>query len=334
MMSLDNIWYDIMSSLPKESLLNLHGIGITRACLLHGAGIKTVNDVSQMHDLEMISRRSGFSLDFLRKLQLHAKAILEESVYQIRPFVVPKGRLIFFDIETDLACERIWLIGLLDGNRFHQMYSHNWKNERRVLKDFLGLLEKRRGGVLVTYSGNSFDLGVTIRALSRLGINGDILGSYRHIDLCHVLRHGFVFPEKSCGLKSLAAYLKYQFRHPDLDGFLVACAYEQHLRDRKALDRRFFEYNEDDVRALPYLLDMITKGRLKVKKRLLNTTPIDAERQISPDIGNEEEIFKELRREGRTLQQIADQFGRSIYYVYSRLDPKYRPMKLRAAEIC
>ena len=117
--------------------------------------------------------------------------------------------------------------------------------------------------------------------------------------------------------------LNYPFRHPDLDGLLVALAYGQHLRDRKPLGRQFFEYNEDDVRVLPFIFDSTT--RLKVKRISLDTRLERVNRTISSDIEEEVAVFEKLREKGHTLQQIADQFGRSIYYVYSRLKPKYRP---------
>lgn len=39
-----------------------------------------------------------------------------------------------------------------------------------------------------------------------------------------------------------------------------------------------------------------------------------------------------LRDEGRTLQEIASHFGRSIYWVNSRLNPSYEPKRLRRAQ--
>jgi hypothetical protein len=39
-----------------------------------------------------------------------------------------------------------------------------------------------------------------------------------------------------------------------------------------------------------------------------------------------------LREEGQTLQQIAHRFGKSIYWVNSRLNPSYQPKRLRRAQ--
>jgi len=318
-------WHDTTEGSWKDSLAHLHGIGPVRESRLCEAGITTIREMYRSRDLHKVARKSGFSLTFLRKLQFQARAVLEEQVYQIRPLIMPKGRLIFFDIETDIACEKIWLIGVLDGDRFVQFYADNWKGEKKVLEDFLRYLNNRRGSVLVTYSANDFDVNVTLRALSRLEMDPRVFSFFRHVNLCLALRKGLIFPIQSFALKRLGTYLNYPFRHPDLDGLLVALAYDQHLHDKKPLGRRFFEYNEDDVRVLPFIFDTIVKGKVKVKKRILDTRLMRVERAISGDIKEEVKVFRDLRRKGYTLQEIADRFGRSIYYVYSRLTPRYRP---------
>jgi Icc-related predicted phosphoesterase/uncharacterized protein YprB with RNaseH-like and TPR domain len=316
-------WHDTTEGYCKDSLFHLHGIGPARESRLSEVGITTIREMSKTHDLNRTAVESGFSLNFLRKLQLQARAVLENQVYQLKPFIVPKERLIFFDIETDLACRKIWLIGVLDGDTFVRFYADNWKKEKTILRGFLDFLKERVGSTLVTYSANNFDLNVTLRALSRLRIDTAVLGAFQHLNLCQALRNSFIFPNQSFALKHFGTFLNYPFRHPDLDGLLVALAYGQHLRDRKPLGRQFFEYNEDDVRVLPFIFDSTT--RLKVKRITLDTRLERVNRTISADIEEEVAVFEKLREKGHTLQQIADQFGRSIYYVYSRLKPKYRP---------
>jgi hypothetical protein len=47
---------------------------------------------------------------------------------------------------------------------------------------------------------------------------------------------------------------------------------------------------------------------------------------------DEQAEIARLRNEGRTLQEIASHFGRSIYWVNSRLNPSYEPKRLRRAQ--
>jgi uncharacterized protein YprB with RNaseH-like and TPR domain len=57
--------------------------------------------------------------------------------------------------------------------------------------------------------------------------------------------------------------LGFRCRHPGLDGLGVALLYERnYIRSKnavrqKALKRKLLEYNEDDVRSLPFILNAI-----------------------------------------------------------------------------
>lgn len=50
---------------------------------------------------------------------------------------------------------------------------------------------------------------------------------------------------------------------------------------------------------------------------------------MSRSIDNEKAEVARLRGEGLTLQEIAHRLGKSIYWVNSRLDPKYEPKRIR-----
>ena len=47
---------------------------------------------------------------------------------------------------------------------------------------------------------------------------------------------------------------------------------------------------------------------------------------------DEQEEIARLRDEGRTLSEIAHRLGRSIYWVNSRLNPRYQPKRLRRTQ--
>ena len=50
---------------------------------------------------------------------------------------------------------------------------------------------------------------------------------------------------------------------------------------------------------------------------------------MSCAVDNQKAEVARLRKEGLTLQQIAERLGRSIYWVNSRLDAKYEPKRIR-----
>ena len=320
--------HDTFETLKGISLMHLHSIGVAREAMFQELGIRTIKDLAEVRDLSKIVGKSGFSERFLKKLQLRAKSVLENKAYQIAPPDLPKGGLIFFDIETDITCERVWLIGALREGRFTRFYADNWKQEKKILKTFLDFLEESPNSILVSFSGTDFDKNVIQRALNRLGLDSDIFSSCPHIDLCQALRRSYIFPNQSFALKDLGTYLKYPFKHPDLNGLFVALEYQQHVEEKKTLNPKVFEYNEDDVKALPFIIEKVTKGKFKVEREFLRKEHIlKADRVVSEGMKNEIEIIKKLRFEGYTLQQLADKFNRSVYYIYSRLKPKYRPWK-------
>jgi hypothetical protein len=111
----------------------------------------------------------------------------------------------------------------------------------------------------------NFDYRVVFHALKRHGIDTDALSSHRHIDLCVAFSRCFIFPNQSFALKELGTFLKYPFSYPDMDGLQVALSYHKHAEDKQPLDPKTFKYNEDDVKSLPFLIQRVTKGKLKIQ---------------------------------------------------------------------
>jgi predicted RecB family nuclease len=190
--------------------------------------------------------------------------MVENKIFQVSPFIFPEDRLIFIDIETDLACQRVWLIGLLIDSKFIQLYADSWDEEKKILSDFLAILKKHPGYTLVSYSGTNFDYRVPLYALMRVGLKTDLLESHQHFDLSHMVRNCFVFPNQSFALKELGAYLKYPFMFPDLNGMFVAFKYMKHVEDGEPLDEKVIKYNEDDVRVLPFIISTLKSNKLPI----------------------------------------------------------------------
>mgnify|MGYP001095880249 CR=1 FL=1 len=263
-------WRDTLERLEQSSLMHLHSVGAVRESMLREVGIKTIPDLAKVKKISEIASKSNFSERFLLKLQLRAKSVVGKKTYQIAPFELPEQNLIFFDIETDIACERVWLIGLSRDGEFTQLYANNWRQERKILKQFLNFLKENPNSVLVSFSGTDFDKNVILRALDRLGLDSSFFSSYQHIDLCQELRRSFIFPNQSFALKDLGTYIKYPFKHPDLDGFFVALEYHQHVEEKKSLNPKVLEYNEDDVRAIPFMIEQVTKNHHQIEKQFFS----------------------------------------------------------------
>jgi len=257
-------WHDTRELVGEHSTQSIWGVGPVYSKKLSNSGVTTVQELSSYPDLENLSMVSGISSSLLAMFQLRAKSKLENSIFQIYPFEAPDGNLIFIDIETDIASERVWLIGLLVDDQFIQLYADNWGEEKNILTKFLRILKDHPDHNLVSYSCINFDYNVLLNALNRHGLDASVLESHEHMDLGIKLRSCFVFPNQSYALKNLGAFMNYPFKHPEIDGFLVALQYMSHVEDKKPLDKTLLEYNEDDVRAIPYLISEIkSKGAKK-----------------------------------------------------------------------
>lgn len=248
-------WHDTTEVFDMDSPRRIHGIGPFYCDALKGCGINTIGQLAEARDVLDLSLSSGISKRLLRKFRLKAQSVINNETYHIAPFELPTDKLIFFDIETDTDCERVWLIGMLIGGEFRQLYADAWDQERRILDEFIKMLKQHHGRTLVSYSGTNFDHRVPLNALKRHGLDADFFESFPHIDLSTLLNRCFIFPNQRFALKDLGAYLEYPFRYPDMDGLVVALSYQAYVEDGRPLEQRIFEYNEDDVRAIPHLIE-------------------------------------------------------------------------------
>ena len=266
-------WHDTSEVFGRESLMQIHGIGPVRAEQLMKCGVEAVSQFAEFEDLTQLAYDSKISEGYLRLLQLKAKSILNEEIYQIRPFDFECSGAIYFDIETDIACKRVWLIGVQMNGRFAQFYANNWEQEEDILKEFSEFLSSNPDRMLISFSGTNFDYRITLDAMQRHGMNTDSLLSRSHTDLSLLLQRCFIFPNQSFALKDLGSFFGYPFKYPDLNGFAVALRYHKHIEDGEPIDPKLLEYNEDDVKTIPFLISEVRSCRRKhLPERLKSTS--------------------------------------------------------------
>jgi len=241
--------------IPIDSPRRLRYVGPTRCEKLAKCGITSISQIADIENIGIASKQLGISKKQLLKLRAKAKSLLFSEIFQIQPFVPLEKKAIFFDIETDTFRNRVWLIGFLIDDDFKQLFADNWEQEKEILARFIEVLKEHPHNMLVSYSTKNFDF-VTIRqALERNELDVDFFKKYPHVDLGTYLSRSFIFPNQSFALKELGAFLGYNFTHADLDGLQVALKYMAHADNGEELDPRILEYNEDDVRVIPYLLE-------------------------------------------------------------------------------
>jgi len=301
-------WYSTKDLIGFDSLRRIHGVGPSRFSKLLKSGIKNIENLAELDNISKVSYTSGFSEQHLHKLQLQAKSVLSSKTYQIAPFNFSQENVIYFDIETDINRKRVWLIGILIDNRFTQLFAENWGQENRILYEFIEILKQHPDRILVSYSCINFDYDVSLAALERHNLDIAFFQSYPHQDLGTLLRRCFIFPNQSFALKELGTYLEYPFKYPDMGGFYVALNYMNHVEQESPLDPKIFEYNEDDVRVIPYLIDQadslsrvvekhfeLTDSQSKIVGRsMLKVTPEYNLAALYPEIANEWDASKNV----------------------------------------
>jgi predicted RecB family nuclease len=257
-------WHDTRELLDQHSVDRIWGVGNCYSRQLANSGITTIKELASHRSIEALSCSCEIPLKVLWKFQLRARSILEGKILQVSPFAFPEDKIIFIDIETDLACNRVWLIGLLVDGQFTQLYADDWRREKEILIKFLDFLNKYPDYVLVSYSGTRFDYRVLLQALKRQRLKTALLESHEHFDLNCEVKNCFIFPNQSFALKELGAYLQYPFKFPELNGMIVAQKYMKHAEDGEPLDKQIIEYNEDDVKVLPFIISTLKSKKLSI----------------------------------------------------------------------
>jgi len=247
-------WHDTTEALDIDSPQRLHGIGPQFNEILERYDITTIGQLADAENYLWNLQASGISERLFRKFQLKAKSVINNETYQIAPFELPTSKLIYFDIETDVDCQRVWLIGILIDDEFRQLYADSWEQEKTILEEFISVLEQNPDRSLISYSCTNFDHRVILGALRRHELDTDIMERFTHIDIGTLLNRCFIFPNQSFALKELGVYLEYPFKNSDLNGLAVALSYHSHVEDGKPIESKIFEYNEDDVKAIPHII--------------------------------------------------------------------------------
>lgn len=241
-----------------DELNTIYGIGPVTSARFRTAGIDTIKKIVETGP-ERLTRMLGCSPTSAQNYYFRAKATHEKIVIPLKTIEPLDANAVFVDIETDLTQSLVWLIGIYfkKTGEFLQLFADSSKQEPKILRQFVDRLNGHAGRIY-TFSGTRFDERVLKNRLAEHRLDCSSLPEFA--DVYHDIHRSVVFPLKSYSLKSIAGYFGYEYRHPELDGFAVAIEYTtnyQESRSKKLL-RSLLEYNEDDIRSLPWILDRIS----------------------------------------------------------------------------
>jgi len=244
-----------------KPISSVPGIGPAYAERLIKRGIRTVEQLAACN-IDKIRR----AVPYAELVSVRARAIAENRPFLFRqPSPKPKGVEVFLDIETDLRQEYVWLVGLCIGRKgkYRKFFAKSRKDELRVLSNLLAFMQAHPNARIVTCSGSRFEERIMRKRLLAHDLPADICN--RMEDVHQSISHSVALPTSSYKVKDMGKFWGYRYKHPELDGFAVAQLYEgryrrsRNLVQRRKLAKKLIEYNEDDVRCLPFILDAIER---------------------------------------------------------------------------
>ena len=248
------VWQTLLEG-PAGTVAILSGIGAPTAERLDKVGLGTLQALAAADPAtvrELVPKIGTPPAILVAR----ARAQIEQRPIVFAPINLPAAPRIYFDIETDLKQQRIWLIGafLEEEDRVHQFAATSFDEERGMLVEFADFVSSQPSASFVSFSSNHLDHWLTIRRLRHHGLPASESIAAKN-NAYHLLWRSLALPTTTFGLKEIASCLGYQFQHPDMDGRRVAWEYEYHVQERREeIPTRLMQYNADDVRAVHFSL--------------------------------------------------------------------------------
>jgi len=229
---------------------------------LYNMGYSTVGSVAVIENPLKTARAIGVSSNDMLFI-VHTAQYRTAMVVKRRDPVFLPGIPLYFDIETNLAWNKIWLIGVLDGkdDKFYPFYANTFDEERTMLKEFGEFLEVRKNQPLLYYSCNGFDVRIIKNSCNRLGLNDHPIFEHLEQDICGEIRKSYYIPTKNRRLKTLVKFLGFDMSLENHEGYMNGkeCAqmYEAHSNYGLPLNPVVFEYNQNDCKMLKFLIQRL-----------------------------------------------------------------------------
>lgn len=229
--------------------------------LLNGLGAKFRKDlgffeVSTLDELlDPKNRDAVFAVGgkLAHKWLRHADVIASKKSYAQQRIEIPDNS-IFFDIETDQSCSCIWLIGAFQSSGgFTSFLEKRSGMLRENISLFINYLKKHDPPALVSYG--PFDLMVKQYMTDE---DREYFESIPWIDLLQEVRKSVFLPVSGNKLSTISIALGYEPTFPELTGLEVGCSYSRFLNRGIEPDwEMLLKYNEDDVMAMPFIVEQV-----------------------------------------------------------------------------
>ncbi len=303
---------------PWETYCNHEALRTRDVSLVGRVGPKTKANLAA-HGFEKIWDISSAKAEDLRKvprigaataqkLIMRARAIKKDETILLDSSVLKfpeKTTEIFLDLEgtdqpgheDELVHQVDYLIGTLirkDGREEYKPFiAHQPADEEAMFREFMEFMRLQRDYVI--YHWHNYEYWHIKKLAERHGLEHEVerLLLPHMVDLHKMATRAYVFPTYGNGLKHVAGYLGFKWRHDDINALDAIAYYLKYQDDPDGYQDKMqaiVDYNEDDCMATRVVRDWLQEGSLSNKGGTGNTILIstqdisDSFRQRSIDL--------------------------------------------------
>ncbi len=275
--------YNNEEAIRRRDVSLLTGVGPSFKQKLTEMGICTVDDLARTR-VEDLVKIKGIGIKTARKFLLNSRAVISGNCIRIGMCeFLEKRTEIFLDLEgtgEQIGGEELiaidYLIGVLTRKDEEEEYTpfiaHGLDKEREMFHQFIEWFLKQDDFII--YHWHHYDRIHLERMAKRYGlpdrirklIFGNMRDVYRDAISC------FSFPTYGNGLKEIASYMGYKWKHPDVNALESIALYFQYVENpdkNKDKIQKVINYNEDDCRATMLVKEWLERNLSKDIERNL-----------------------------------------------------------------
>lgn len=268
-------WESYCNRLAEETndISLVAGVSLKTKSKLVEHGLKTVHDLASS-DIQKLVEIKGVGNGTAAKLVYSAKAIQSKKpiIKNIKSIVFPTCKVeIFLDLEgvdpTIMGEEVIqvdYLIGALVRIGYKEEYlvfvAKDLSHEKEMLFEFLDFIKKQKDYVIYHY--HHYEKTHLDKMMTRYGVDEKIKNMvFDHmIDIYKIATSSVAFPTYGSGLKPVAKYLGFSWRHKNVNATESIALYLDYVADpskNKDKLQLILDYNEDDCIATRVIKDWL-----------------------------------------------------------------------------
>ena len=262
-------------ALESKDISLIGGIGLERKKSLVDHGIKNLDDIltfgeSKLQEIPRIGKKTA------QNYVMSAKALTtNEIVKKSKSIVLPKKNTeIFLDLEgfDTLTAESLgniqtnYLIGVLvrkdDNEEYISFVAHGHDKEEEMLNKFLDFIKKQTDYII--YHWYHYERTHLTKMMCRYDTPQEdrdlVLSENVLFDLHTITTKQFVFPIPGTGLKQIAKWMGFSWKHDDVGAMSSISLYLSYINDsNKANLDLVLDYNKDDCEATKIVKDWLVK---------------------------------------------------------------------------